>query len=109
MIDKKKSVAGIAVPTAEKENLYVNKIISEKAEKIKCPLTVHKRTDISELTKYQHSIIGAIYRHSHNNLAGLIDDLSKLEFCNVQTAVKSLVMQNYINEQDEKFIIGRIK
>lgn len=91
---KEKSAAETAISVAEKENIHSTNI-AQTAEKSKPVLTENQRMTIVE-----------IYRHSKNALE-LVNKLSSLEFCNLETAADVLVEQGYITQADKEYLTGQ--
>ena len=91
---KEKSAVSTAMPTAEKENIYSTNIaqVSEKSKPV--------------LAKNQREAIVYIYRHSKNAF-DLVNKLSSLEFCNLETAADVLVEQGYITQADKEYLTGQ--
>ena len=103
MAYKKETAGGTCVSSAEINNNYM---IAENDEKVKddFPIEPTVHTNVAEITKYQHCIIGAVYRSS-KSLDELVNKLSKLKFCDVMTACDSLIKQEYISTKDKEYII----
>lgn len=91
---KEKSAVGTAIPATEKET-YNNSNIAQVSKKSK-PV----------LAKNQREAIVDIYRHSKNALE-LVNRLSSLEFCNLETAADVLVKQGYITQADKEYLTGQ--
>ena len=91
---KEKSAASTATPATEKET-YNNSNIAQVSEKSK-PV----------LAKNQRMAIVDIYKHSKNAF-DLVNKLSSLEFCNLETAADVLVEQGYINQADKEYLTGQ--
>lgn len=89
----KKSVVGTAIPATEKE-IYNKSNIAQVSEKSK-PVPA----------KNQRMAIVDIYRHSKNALE-LMNRLSSLEFCKLETAADVLIEQGYITAEDKEYILG---
>lgn len=91
---KEKSAADTAMSEAEKENAHNSNIaqVNEKSKPV--------------LAKNQRMAIVDIYRHS-KNLLELVNRLSSLEFCNLETAADVLVEQGYITQADKEYLTGQ--
>ena len=97
---KEKSACGAATPTAEKKKPSTV-ILADEEPIVKCAVSTKSLTD------YQKLIIRRLWFMSHWRCE-LVEELKKLEFCTYSVAVRCLLEQELIEDEDYYNLIQEV-
>lgn len=98
--NKEKSACGAGTPTAEIDNNSAL-ILADGEVIVKCAVTT------KALTGYQKLIIRKLWYMSHER-SELVQELKKLEFCTYSVALKYLLEQELIKDEDYYNLITEV-